>query len=328
MIKFLPKKLDLFLRNLRALKESFKSYLYDYLRFSKYSIKKTFPDDKTQLQSKIISLYHVLEKGLIMPKTRLGYGNERILQLIQLLKIYKTKFNSNSSVHYNSALKVLISYVDIHSKTKIDTTYIQDFLRENSPQNSINGGYYDLDLKLFTEKSKGNFVDLCQIRNSVRNFSDKQVNVVDIKEAIKIAQSSPSTCNRQSSRVYLIEDKSKMEKVLELQSGSRGFADKTDKLLMISYDIKSYQGSGDRNTGYIDSSLFAMTLIYALTFLGIGTVSLNWSKSKELDLKLRQVVSIEKSHNVVFFIGLGHLNKTTKIAVSARPKTEDILICL
>mgnify|MGYP006133418921 CR=1 FL=1 len=56
MIKFLPKKLDLFLRNLRALKESFKSYLYDYLRFSKYSIKKTFPDDKTQLQSKIISL--------------------------------------------------------------------------------------------------------------------------------------------------------------------------------------------------------------------------------------------------------------------------------
>ena len=71
-----------------------------------------------------------------------------------------------------------------------------------------------------------------------------------------------------------------------------------------------------------------MTLIYALTFLGIGTVSLNWSKSKELDLKLRQVVSIEKSHNVVFFIGLGHLNKTTKIAVSARHKTEDILICL
>ena len=71
-----------------------------------------------------------------------------------------------------------------------------------------------------------------------------------------------------------------MKKVLELQSGSRGFADKIDKLLIISYDIKSYQGSGDRNTGYIDSSLFAMTLIYALTFMGIGTVPLNWSKSK------------------------------------------------
>ena len=143
MIKFLPKKLDLFLRNLRALKQNFKSYLYDYKRFSKYSIQNTFPEDEIQLQSKIISLYHVLEKGLIMPKTRLGYGKDRIVLLIQLLKIYKTKFNSNSSVHYHSALKVLRSYVDIHSKTKIDTIYIQDFLNINSFTNSINGGYYD-----------------------------------------------------------------------------------------------------------------------------------------------------------------------------------------
>jgi len=328
MIKYLPKKLDLSLRYLRSLKDSFKSYLYDYLRFSKYSIQNTFPDDEIQLQSKIISLYHVVEKGLIMPKTRLGYGKDRITLLIKLLKIYKSKFNSISSIHYNSALKVLISYVNLHKKSKVDTTYIQDFLNKNLSKNSITGGFYDLDLDVFNKKSKGNFFDLCQIRNSIRNFSDKEVSLEDIKAAIKIAQLSPSTCNRQSSRVYLIEDKSKIKKVLELQSGSRGFADKIDKLLMVSYDIKSYQGSGDRNTGYIDSSLFAMTLIYALTFKGIGTISLNWSKSKELDLKLRSIVNITKSHNVIFFIGLGYLNKTTKIAVSARHKTEDILIYL
>ena len=98
------------------------------------------------------------------------------------------------------------------------------------------------------------------------------------------------------------------------------------KLLMICFDIKSYQGPGDRYTGYIDSSLFAMTLIYALTYKGLGSISLNWSKRKELDHKLREIISIQNSHNVVFFVGVGHLNETTKIAVSKRYNLEDVII--
>jgi nitroreductase len=326
MSKDLYKKIDLLLRFLRALKQGFKSFLYDFIRFSRYSIQNTFPEDEIQLQSKIISLYHVIEKGLIMPNTRLGYGKDRIELLIKLLKLYHSKFDSISNVHYNSALKVLEAYLDLHKKTDLDLDYIKLFLNKNGFENKIQGGYYNLNKKSFIKQAKSNFLDLTNARNSIRNFSNEAVSIDDIKHAIKIAQSSPSTCNRQASRVYLLTNKEKIEKVLEIQSGSRGFGNKIDKLLMICFDIKSYQGSGDRYTGYIDSSLFAMTLIYALTYKGLGSISLNWSKRKELDLKLREIINIQNSHNVVFFIGVGHLNERTKIAVSKRYNLEDVII--
>lgn len=322
----LPKKIDLFLRFIRALKDSFSSYLYDFIRFSKFSIQNTYPTDKIHLQSKIISLYHVIEKGLIMPKPRLGFGKDRIELLIKLLKLYDYKYISSNNIHFNSSIKVLKSYVDLHQNSKINTNYIKDFLDLYPTDKNINGGYFNLDLNIFNKKSKGNFSELCEARNSMRNFSNEPVCENDIKDAIKLAQLSPSTCNRQSSRVYIINDKIVMEKVLKLQAGSRGFSEKIDKLLMICYDIKSYQGSGDRNSGYIDSSLFAMSLIYALTFKGIGTISLNWSKSKESDIQIRKIINIRKSHNIIFFIGLGNLNKTTKVAVSTRHNIDDILI--
>ena len=93
---------------------------------------------------------------------------------------------------------------------------------------------------------------MCEARNSMRNFSNEPVCENDIKDAIKLAQLSPQPVT-DSHHVYIISDKIVMEKVLKLQAGSRGFSEKL-MLLMICYDIKSYQGSGDRNSGYIDSS--------------------------------------------------------------------------
>ena len=324
MVK-LPKKVDSFLRYIRALKSNYKSFFYDFKRFSFFSIQNTYPKDKTQLQSKIISLYHVIEKGLIMPKTRLGYGKDRIELLISLLKLYKGNFECSTSVHYKSALKVLQAYVDLHQTSDIDVDYIKTFLEKESIVNKESGGYFEVDKEFVLKKAKGDFLDLVDVRSSTRNFSDTPVAVDDIYEAITIAQKSPSTCNRQSTRVYVLTDKEKMRKVLELQGGSRGFDYKIDKLLIIGFDIKTYQGSGDRYTGYIDSSLFAMTLQYALTYKGLGCVSLNWSKPKDLDLELRKVINIEDSHNIIFFIGVGNLEEKTKIAVSTRYNLDDIL---
>ena len=324
--KFIPSKLDSFLRYSRAFKAFYPSFYYDLNRFAKHSIKNTYPQKKTQLTAKIISLYHVIEKGLIMPNRRLGYGKDRIELLITLLKQYKKTNLCDTSIHYNSALIVLQTYVDIHKESAIDLTYIKQFLKNESVVEKVKGGYYELDKKTFKEKGKGNFEDVIEVRKSIRNFSDEPVSIETIYEAIKLAQNAPSTCNRQSSRVYLFSDKDKIMEALKLQEGSRGFDHKIDKLLMVGYDIEAYQGVGDRYSGYIDASLFAMSLLYALTYKGLGSVSLNWSKSKEKDLNLRKAINIKDSHNIIFFIGIGNLNDKTKIAVSARHNIEDILV--
>lgn len=324
--KYIPTRLERFLRYSRAFKAFYPSFYYDLDRFTKHSIKNTYPKNNTQLTAKIISLYHVIEKGLIMPDRRLGYGKDRIELLISLLKQYKKAYLCDTSVHYNSALIVLQTYIDIHKDSDIDVTYIKQFLKNESAVEKVKGGYFELDKKTFKEKGQGNFQDVIEVRKSIRNFSNEPVSIDTIYEAIKIAQNAPSTCNRQSARVYLFSDKDKIMEALKLQEGSRGFDHKIDKLLMIGYDIEAYQGSGDRYSGYIDASLFAMSLLYALTYKGLGTVSLNWSKSKEKDINLRKTINIKDSHNIIFFIGIGNLNDKTKIAVSARHNLEDILI--
>lgn len=324
--KYIPSRLEKFLRYSRAFKAFYPSFYYDLDRYSRHSIKNTYPKNNTQLTAKIISLYHVIEKGLIMPDRRLGYGKDRIELLLTLLKQYKKHYLYDKSIHYNSALKVLKTYIDIHESSEIDVNYIKLFLENESFDKKTNGGYFELDKKTFIEKGKGNFEDVVEVRKSIRNFSTEPVSKEIIYEAIKIAQNSPSTCNRQSARVYLFSEKDKIMEALKLQEGSRGFDHKIDKLLMIGYDIEAYQGSGDRSSGYIDASLFAMSLLYALTYKGLGSVSLNWSKSKEKDVNLRKAINIKESHNIVFFIGVGNLNDKTDIAVSARHNIDDILI--
>lgn len=324
--KYLPEKIESYLRYFRAYYNYLSHFLYDLKRFSKHSIKRTYPEHKTQLTAKIISLYHVLEKGLTMPDTRLGFGKERIELLISLLKLYTQKYNGNESEHYKSSLKVLQSYVDLHKETDIDTEYISNFLIKERLDNSCTGGYYEMSKDFFLDKVQGNFEDIVNVRSSIRNFSNESVSIERIKEAIKLAQQSPSTCNRQAGRVYVINDKNTIKQALELQGGANGFNHKINKLLMVGFDIESYQGSGDRYSGYIDASLFAMSLLYALTYKGLGAVSLNWSKPKETDIKLRNLVNIKPSHNIIFFIGVGHLNDTTKVAVSTRYSLEEILV--
>ena len=51
------------------------------------------------------------------------------------------------------------------------------------------------------------FRAFAQSRHSVRWFSDATVDLGVIKQAISIAQTAPSACNRQATRVKIIKDK-------------------------------------------------------------------------------------------------------------------------
>jgi nitroreductase len=300
-------------------------YLYDLRRYSRYSINKVIPlDSQTQLSAKIITLYHVIEKGLSMPSPRYGFGEDRIKLLMKLLLAYKQKKYS-CNTHFSSAVTVLENYVEFHKKSSIDVNYIEKFLSTIEFNSKVDGGAKKVSKNDVNVLSKGNFEDLVQARHSYRNFSDEKVDVDNIIDAIKIAQKSPSTCNRQSTRVYVIADRNKINQILQLQSGANGFMDKIDKLIMLTFDIESYQGEGDRSSGYIDTSLFGMTLIYALLYKGIGSISLNWSKPKNDDICLRKIMKIKESHNVVFFIGVGILKEESMVAVSSRFNVNEIV---
>ena len=66
------------------------------------------------------------------------------------------------------------------------------------------------------------FQTLAYSRHSVRDFSDKPLSVEQVKKAVKLAQTAPSACNRQSSRIIHVIDREKCEKILNIQGGAKG----------------------------------------------------------------------------------------------------------
>lgn len=298
------------------------SYVYDCARFVNNSnIEFTQYNNKDKLLAKIISLYHVIEKGLSMPNTKLHFGVDNYQNLITYLILFESKFNDFSNCHYLSALSVLKQYYDFNKKNGIEVKKISIFLSERKKFiNKINGG-----TKILNKYKNESFIDVVNNRSSIRNFVPGLVPYNKVLECVKIAQKSPSSCNRQTSRIIYVTEKKDIEKILTLQSGARGFGHQIETLLLVCSDINYYQGVGDRMSGYIDSSLFAMTLLHSFTHHNIGTIALNWSKDFKEDIKLRKIIDIPCSYNVTFMIGLGYFEDEIKVPVSCKSNENDIV---
>jgi nitroreductase len=162
-------------------------------------------------------------------------------------------------------------------------------------------------------------------RHSVRNFALKEVDINLIEQAVEMAQRSPSVCNRQSSKVYVFSEEHQKKKVLSCQNGNRGFGDQASNVLIITSDLQNFASVGERNQSWIDGGMYAMSLVYALHSLGLGTCCLNWSVEYQVDQQLRQVAGIGDSEVVIMMVAVGHLPNELMVAQSPRKAVNEIL---
>lgn len=308
-----------------------KDYIYDLNRFVMNSnIEHKNIKDTEKLVAKIISLYHVIEKGLSMEFVKPGFGQDRVKKLIEYVSMYSLRVDKrNWDIQVLSSIKVLAEYKTFNDKNLIINNDLNKFLNkfdDYKRDRDIQGGTKTLKHNLDALNDDVTFDSVIENRSSIRNFGHDNIEFNIVKRAIIQAQNAPSTCNRQSSRVLYTLNKDLIKGLLHLQGGSRGFSDKISCLLLVCSDAKCYQGSGDRHSGIIDASLFAMTLMYSLTKNNIANISLNWSKTAKEDLALRDLVTIPTSYSVIFLIGLGsYNNKNIKVPVSNKNSLNTIL---
>jgi nitroreductase len=174
------------------------------------------------------------------------------------------------------------------------------------------------------ENARMDFACLALNRVSVRDFSVVKVSTDQIKKAVRIAQKSPSVCNRQSTRIYFMNDASKLVQGSFL-SGIRGMEGLIKQALIVTSDLSSFVTAGERNQCYVDGGIFLMSLLYSLQYLGLGACTLNWSVEKCDDKRLRKQFPVNSSENIIAFIAVGHLKDRFQVPVSSRLPTEDIL---
>lgn len=316
--KFIHKKTMAFLRRLISLYRVYSMYVFDAKRYIKHSSLEKIDNEK-KLIGKIIEKYHAVEKGLVMPNMRYGFGKELMIALINDCVEFASK-NNAAHPQLCQAIGVIQEYKRAHDENneKIDVALnnkIEELL-SICPKNS-RVEQITKTKKQFFQFKESSFPKFAESRYSLRNFSGT-VSLEQITNSIQLAQNAPSACNRQPVRITIIESKSKIKEVLSLQTGNRGFGHLADKLLIITSELGGYSGLRERNLAYIDAGIYTMNLLYALHYYEIGACTLNWCDEKNTDKALRETINIPQSETVVVFILCGGVPENFKLTVSKR----------
>lgn len=325
----LSSKIRTFLNYKRLKKE----YLYDIKRYFKYS---DYYYNYNEMRSikRIIHRYHPIEKGITMPKRKLGFGEDNIINLVKDLKEFKINFleksrkkNNSSYQQFQHALNVLREYRKIHvdegfnlEKKILDA--IDSVLIDFDKNFSLNHDFINSDE--YFKHSKSSFDLFSASRSSLRYFG-KKIDLNDIIDAIEIAKNYPSACNRQPCKVHIIKNLDLKNQILQIQGGNRGFGHLANFVLIVSSDLSGYRGVNERNAVFVDGGIFSMNLLYSLHFKKVGACPLNWSNSNSNDLKLRELINLPNNQTVIMLIACGGIKGKIKIANSKKNKLIDTL---
>ncbi len=292
-----------------------------YKRFKRYSFADGKCYDKVQLEASIARLYHTVEKGLSFPDYRPGFGKENIKKLILSMEQYSRNYDINSFV-YSTSLSCLHEYIDKNRRHGISDPELENkILKLPGVRNSL-GGVIEITPVTVDDTKKMDYKTLMTSRHSIRHFADQPVSISLLKEAIFLAQYTPSACNRQGWRTRIIQDKTIMESVMHNQNGNQGFGHEFDKLLVITADLRTEQKDREVFQAFIDGGMYAEGVINALFYYGIGCVPLSASLTDAQESRIRVILKLHDAEMMILFLGVGSYPKKTLTTRSERRPAE------
>ena len=327
----------------KALREKLiANYSYDFERFWQWSTvaagSKLSSDLLTadlhltqeNLKALITKDYHRIEKALALREPRTAFGQDTIKALVLGIEKYQHCYGGDETVQI--ALNTLISYYNFNLERGHDDKHlfqtIMSLKSKTTTEDGVashRGGVLKLRKEQTISEAKMDLRAFFASRHSIRNFSNEEVEMGLIEQAVEMAQKTPSVCNRQSSRVYIFCSDEDKKRVLNYQNGNRGFGDQINKVLLVTSDLQNFLSVGERNQCWIDGGMYAMSIIYALHSLGLGTCCLNWSVDYQMDQKLKKAAGIRDSEAVIMMIAVGHLPDEFMVAQSPRKKVHEVL---
>lgn len=321
----IPKRIVKFIHKKRYDKQSRYYLKYDLERFRKYSGSLYKNDCYEKLIAQIIAEYHIIEKGLCMPNMRLGFGYNVIIDLINHCNLFAANYDINND-QYIHALKTIYEYkiehennnflIDDKILNKINNILLRNKVNEASKQQETTKEEY-------FKYTNSTFDQFSNSRHSIRNFKG-EIKISKIYKAIDIAQNAPSACNRQSTRVNVVEDKNLINNILNIQRGNRGFGHLVDKLIIITGELGGFTGINERNEVYVNGGIFAMNLLYSLHFYQIGACTLTWSSTITQDKEIRKLCAIPNSETIILLIACGNVPDSLKVVTSRRFSSQKI----
>lgn len=301
--------------------------LYDnyYSKYQKFSFQDGACESEKQFEASITRLYHTIEKGLSYLNYRAGFGKENVAALILSLEQYSKRYDVNK-FFYQTALSVLNEYIRKNAEYGVEDKELNK--RVSALPGKVNEAGRVIRFVPLSEEELENvsYKKFVETRHSIRHFSKQPIEMERVENAIKLAQYTPSACNRQGWKTYIIQDKDVLEKVLKNQNGNRGFGQEFDKLLLVVGDLRCFNRDREVFQVYIDGGMYAMRVLDSLYYEKIASVPLSASLTKEQEENVRTLLKIDPAEVLIMFIGIGNYPDECQTTKSERKPAEYIII--
>lgn len=263
---------------------------------------------------------HRLEKGLLMMPRRVPFAKDYIAETLDGYSI-AAKAGGLEQSEFKWASDVLSEYFSVCGHVaeiaELETKFRELNNRMGNPGEVAYIPYHrdpthlpGIDIDTITQ--------LARYRRSVRWFLPKKVPRKLIDKAIVAAGYSPSACNRQPYEFRIIDDMSLVSEVSMLPLGTVGYAHNIPCLIIIVGKHRNYFHERDRHLIYIDSSLAAMSLIFALECQGVSSCCINWPEIVDKDVAMREFLKLDFDERPVMCIAVGYADTSGMVAYSAK----------
>lgn len=290
----------------------------------KYNASLGTEKDKEKSEYTLLRRTHIIEKGMSFRNPKHGFGQAKVTSLIDDLIVYFDHFGGSEFFHY--PVSAISNYLAYSRKNGVDVSlmaekltdlkrrlgYLSDIANEQS-------GVVEAKKDYITSHNK-DFKELLYNRHSIRFFAEEKVSEDLLVAALRLAQRTPSACNRQGWKTHIFYEEDAVN-LVKWQGGSRGFEDEIRCAILVTANLKAFL-SHEIHQAYVDGGLFAMNLINALTYLGLGTIPLSCG-FHESRLKGLNSFEIPQNEVPIVIIGVGVMEETFNVAVSKRKDIEE-----
>lgn len=270
---------------------------------------------------------HRIEKGLIMRPRRstfaLGYIDETV-------SVYTAIVGNSEAASKNIKLvewanDVLTHYFTVVSEDDkiVSARRLFEMVDNPKPANEPKIPYVR-DLAEMPAISIEQLEALAIRRRSCRWFLQKPVPRALIDKAVKVACFAPSACNRQPFEFLFFDDLELVSKVAALPGGTVGFSQNFPCVMVIVGDFSAFPFDRDRHVPYIDASLAAMGLQFALEVQGISSCCINWPDVADKEKAVSELLSLRRDQRVIMMMAVGYPDQTAMVPYSQKKSLEEI----
>ena len=286
------------------------------------------------LERGILVAAHTVERSMSFRNSQPGHSVNDVVFLQELFREWIDKGYELTDYLVNETVGVLDAYYDYQG------------LIENASVN-IQNAYKDYQCLLKTLSSKTvlqskksgayrlegidgeyiSFKHLVASRKSIRMFRKESILPEDVMEAIRIANYSPTACNRQPNKVYSVLSSQMKSKVDKILPRNKTFIDEIQGYLVVTTRRNLFAGT-EFLQWYINGGIYLGYLSLALHSIGIGACIMQWKPFERAEKQLKNCLSIPPNEAIIAIVGIGYYDNDTVAIFSQRKDCKDTSVVL